>query len=160
MSKLRLIFYAVALLCGCSRERHQKLHYSLALNNAVWYGSSIGVVVDELRTENALPIEQQKFLDRYGKAFRIGFGVSTTKAGDLELACGNGIVWLVSTRDGATHILRSTNTELPDIVSLFKAVDFSKPLSASNMPAVSPELRPGMTNVADMNWETYPRKQK
>jgi len=79
----------------------------------------------------------------------------TNQSRDIELAGANGLTWLIESQTGSVHLLRASNAEIPGAVSLFKGVDLSKPVSATNMIGVAANIKTEVQEVSEKVWVAY-----
>ena len=125
------------------------------MRNRVLDGASIGVVANQMRTGNLLPIEKDEFLRRYGENFAIKWEIVTNATSDLLLCLDGKALWSVRVRDGLVRKVGTYAPDETDFVDLFKNVDFSKPLSISNSPSLDKEGFLYLKRESDGIWSHF-----
>jgi hypothetical protein len=118
-------------------------------------GTSIGVVIHDLRQQGAWPTNREVFLARYDRAFRYNVNFCTNLDGDLEGRRNSVLIWKVSNADGAVRRVGASHSEETGIVALLREVDFSKRLDGLNVPSVEPSFLPEVQNKSEQIWKYY-----
>src|SRR6266487_4877880 len=98
---LSLVGLACLLLAfAFYKQSRAHLHRTIAIENRVLEGASIGVVVNQMRGSHLTPIQKDEFLRRYGENFAMKWQVSTNSIGDLLLCYNGAAIWSVGVTDG------------------------------------------------------------
>src|SRR6266550_1676557 len=104
MKPLPLVLVAIAasslLILLTQQGSHHKLHECLTIKNLCVEGTTIGVVIDEMRNSSLLPVEPNEFGERYAKICRIKWEAATNSSGDLILSLQGRALWSVGSTDG------------------------------------------------------------
>jgi hypothetical protein len=163
---VKLIVVIISIICVCgfawiaSQRSHADLHHTLALKGIAQNGATIGVVADKLRKQGNLPVETETFQKEYSLAFRGRWLYSTNAAGDLQLSHSNYVTFLLDRTNGSVRLLKYSDLEASDAVSIFKPVDFSHPFSGTNWPVCEGAITNDLYLGADMVWSSYPTENR
>jgi hypothetical protein len=127
------------------------------LKNLIMKGSSLGVAIHELREQRKLPLNPTDLTAQYKLISKGKIDVRTNASGNFEVACGPGAKWLVRREDGLTRLVDCSTAEAQDAITVFKNVDFSRPISGSNTPSTEPGLAAELVEASDMIWNSHPK---
>src|SRR5260221_7033614 len=110
------------------------------LKNLATEGTSIGVIINQLREENLWPTGEDEFLRRYTPLFGFKWKISTNAMGDLVFSTGSKPMWSAARKDGRVQRIGIYAPEEADLMPLVTKVDFSKELINLKTPNFDSEL--------------------
>jgi hypothetical protein len=156
MKTKRIGISGLILMWMCSScSEHERSHHAVVLRALVEEGSGIGAVTSELRKEHQLPIGADAFLLRYNQAFALKWTIITNSSGVLEI-CRDGIpIWSIHSQDGVVQRIGGSSPEELALLPKFANVDFSQPLTESNMPSVGASEAESLRRESEQIWKYY-----